>query len=74
MRDNAAQGPDDLNAAFYKASCKWIGDDIVDLVQKFCKIGNISLELKQTYIALIPKKSNLDSPKDFRPISLCNVI
>lgn len=28
----------------------------------------------ETHIVLIPEKSNSESPNDFRPISLCNVI
>lgn len=35
--------------------------------------GQISGNLKSTFLALIAKKYHLDSYNDFRPISLCNM-
>ena len=69
MRSNAAPGPDGLNAAFYKAAWSWLGSDVHHLVSNFYQ----SAHLSDTYIALIPKKTAPATPKDFRPISLCNV-
>jgi hypothetical protein len=34
-RSNAAPGPDGLNAAFYKTTWDWIGDDVHRLVSTF---------------------------------------
>lgn len=73
MRKNASPGPDGLNAAFYRSAWSWIKDDLMTLVQDFYQTGNIPPELNKTNIVLIPKKNRSISPKDFRPISLCNV-
>jgi hypothetical protein len=74
MRNDASPGPDGLNAAFYKAAWKWIGEDITKLVHNFYLNGYLPQQLNETNIALIPKKLHCSQPQDFRPISLCNVI
>jgi hypothetical protein len=74
MRSNAAPGPDGLNVAFYKASWNWVKEDIHDLVKDFYTHVVLPSNLNQTYITLIPKKSNPTIPQYFRPIGLCNVI
>lgn len=74
MRSDASPGPDGLNAAFYKAAWKWIGDDITKLVQNFYHNAYLPRQLNDTSIALIPKKLQCLQPQDFRPISLCDVI
>jgi len=74
MRSNAAPGPDGFNAAFYKAAWKWIGKDVSKLVTDFYVTNCLHKELNKTHIALIPKVNAPNTPKDYRPISLCNVI
>jgi hypothetical protein len=73
MRSNAAPGPDGLNAAFYKASWDWIANDVYDLVASFYRSGYLPAEINYTHITLIPKINAPLTPKDYRPISLCNV-
>lgn len=73
MRSNAALGPDGLNAAFYKSSWDWIGMDVLNLITSFYLSGSLRLEINNTHIVLIPKVNAPISPKDYRPISLCNV-
>ncbi|WVZ80053.1 hypothetical protein U9M48_027564 [Paspalum notatum var. saurae] len=55
MRNDAAPGPDGLNAAFYKAAWPWIARDVVDLVTKFYQTAQLPQELNKTFITLIPK-------------------
>ena len=74
MRNNAAPGLDGFNAAFYKSSWQWTKDDIYKVVMDFYSHAYMPSNVNHTFITLIPKKSNRDTPQDFRPISLCNVI
>ncbi|WVZ91080.1 hypothetical protein U9M48_037298 [Paspalum notatum var. saurae] len=74
MRSDASPGPDGLNAAFYKASWSWIADDVINLIQDFYTSGHLPQGINSTHIALIPKCNNAHAPRNFRPISLCNVI
>jgi hypothetical protein len=73
MRSNAAPGPDGLNASFYKSSWEWTGKDVLELVSSFYQTGSLSPDINKTHITLIPKVKAPNSPKDYRPISLCNV-
>jgi hypothetical protein len=73
MRNNAAPGPDGLNATFYKASWNWTGKDVYELLTSFYNTGNLPTAINSTHIVLIPKINCPITPRDFRPISLCNV-
>lgn len=74
MRSNAAPGPDGLNAAFFKSAWSWIGKDVLNLVTEFYQKATMPPTVNSTHIALIPKVNAPVTPKDYRPISLCNVI
>ncbi|KAF7813171.1 phenolic glucoside malonyltransferase 1-like [Senna tora] len=49
-------------------------DDLVKVVQSFFVRGFLLKDLNRTFITLIPKIDVPEKLKDFRPISLCNVI
>jgi hypothetical protein len=74
MRSNAAPGPDGLNAAFYKASWTWAKNDIYKVITDFYTNAFLPHDINQTFISLIPKKTQPIIPQDYRPIGLCNVI
>lgn len=74
LKSNYAPGPDGLTALFFHHYWEIIGNDILDFVLNILNNdGNIS-HINHTYISLIPKISSPNTPADFRPISLCNVI
>ena len=59
---------------FINATGGVLKEDIIAAIKEFFKYGNMPDGIDDTVIVLIPKKKNPLSPKDFRPISLCNVI
>ena len=74
MHPNKAPGPDGMNALFYQSFWGTIGEDVIDKIMRFLNNVDDIGEVNQTHIVLIPKKKHCESPGDFRPISLCNVI
>jgi hypothetical protein len=69
-----APGPDGFSAAFYQQNWPSIGNEVCSAISDFIQLGHMDGEINSTNIVLIPKKTNPVSVKDFRPISLCNVI
>ena len=74
MHPNKAPGPDGMNAMFYQTFWDTIGEEVITKVLNLLNnVDNIDV-VNQTHIVLIPKKKHCESPVDFRPISLCNVL
>lgn len=72
MRKDCALGPDGFGPAFYQATWSTIGPDIIRLARDFHEgIADLN-RINKAYISLLPKKSALLKPADFRPISLQN--
>lgn len=67
-------GSDGFTAEFFQLNWKDIGGQVFKAVCISFDSEVISSEMNRTYIALIPKIPNPENAKDFRPISLCNVI
>lgn len=51
-----------------------VGNDIKKMVMNIINNNQDNAEINNTYIVLVPKRKNLTSPKDFRPISIYNVV
>lgn len=51
-----------------------IGEDVYRVVDIFFRTGELEAEINKTNICLIPKKVSANEMKDFRPISLSNVV
>jgi hypothetical protein len=73
MGPNKATGPG-LIAGFYQLHWEWLGPEVIDAVLNFLNRGLMPPEINTTTIVLIPKVKHPQEMKQFRPISLCNVI
>lgn len=73
MDREKAPGPDGLNPGFFKDHWETIKTGALYFAKAFFDHENLEDEMNQTHICLIPKTDSPTSPKDFRPISLCNV-
>ena len=72
LPNSHAPGPDGFNGIFIKKCWDIINGDFTRLFQDFYS-SNIDLRsINSSIIALIPKKDNLETVDDFRPISLLN--
>jgi hypothetical protein len=69
-----APGPDGYPARFLQRNWGTLKNDVVAAVQRFFDEGIMPDEVNDTSIVLIPKKNNPEELKDYRPISLCNVL
>jgi hypothetical protein len=69
-----APGPDGFPARFFQRHWETLRDDVIPVVRKVFHDGVMPPGINDTALVLIPKGNNPTELKDFRPISLCNVI
>jgi len=74
MGPNQAPGPDGLTAGFYQLHWDTLGPSVTLAVLEFLNGGEMPAMINNTTIVLIPKVKNPQEMKQFRPISLCNVV
>lgn len=74
MHPTKAPGPDGMCAFFNQKAWNYIGNDVISKVLEILNNGGDIKAINHTYIALIPKKKHYETPADYRPISLCNVM
>lgn len=74
MKKNKAPGPDGYTVEFFKETWSILGKDFVVAVQSFFLKEFLPNGVNTTILALIPKKDEARSMKDYRPISCCNVL
>jgi hypothetical protein len=69
-----APRPDGFPACFFQWNWGMLKEDIIESVKRFFTEGIMPDGINETAIILIPKIKNPLSLKDYRPISLCNVL
>ena len=69
-----APGPDGFPARFYQRNWDVMREDVINGVLDFFERETLPEGINDTVIVLIPKGKDPQSLKDYRPISLCNVI
>lgn len=65
--------PDGLNPIFFKKLWTFTKSHIFQLVTNFFNSGFLPKLVNNTDIVLIPKTNHLDTIRNLRPISLCNI-
>ncbi|XP_072061976.1 uncharacterized protein [Arachis hypogaea] len=74
MSSFKAPGPDGFQAIFYKEFWDSLSNDVCGLVKRAFEGEPLNAAIFDTLIVLIPKVEVPSSLREFRPISLCNVI
>ncbi|XP_074318065.1 uncharacterized protein LOC141654850 [Silene latifolia] len=74
MHPLKAPGPDGMNGLFYQTYWSLVGPEVVGAVLAILRGERSPRDINKTNIVLIPKKKAPDKIRDFRPISLCNVV
>lgn len=74
INPNKAPGPDSFNAKFYQTFWPTLKPDLIRMVSDFFTKATIDTRLNETILILIPKKEGHVTIKDYRPISLCDVV
>jgi hypothetical protein len=74
MPPGKAPGPDGFTMDFFHHCWDMIKEEVWLAVEESRTSGQVLSALNATFITLIPKEERVTHPRQFRPISLCNVI
>nr|XP_027120622.1 uncharacterized protein LOC113737621 [Coffea arabica] len=74
MNPNKAPGLDGMTPFFFQKFWPTIKEEVVKAVKAFFQSGHLLKSLNHTIISLIPKVEIPTNLKQYRPISLCNVL
>ena len=74
MHPTKSPGPNGMSLIFYQRYWDVVGPQVVKCVLHIVRTSNMSNELNDTYICLIPKVKCPQKITEYRLISLCNVI
>ncbi|XP_019229533.1 PREDICTED: uncharacterized protein LOC109210559 [Nicotiana attenuata] len=74
LNGDSASGPDGYTGAFYHTCWDIIGEDIYEMVLAFFSGQQLPKCVTHTNLVLLPKKKEVSTFSDLRPISLSNFI
>jgi hypothetical protein len=74
MHPLKSPGPDDYSMGIYQNSWDTVGLDVTRAALHFLNGGPFEAALNSTNLCLIPKVTSPSHVKDYRPISLCNLL
>lgn len=74
LKDGKAPGPDRFTANFFHEFWELISTEVWELVEESRSMHWILPSLNSTFLALIPKGDESNTPEKYMPIALCNVI
>jgi hypothetical protein len=69
-----APGPDGLPARFFQRNWGVMQEDMIHAIKRFFEEGHMPEGVNDTAIVLIPKVQHPETLKEYRPISLYNVV
>ncbi|CAN0846299.1 Transposon TX1 uncharacterized 149 kDa protein [Linum grandiflorum] len=74
MHPDKAPGPYGFNPGFYQKFWPLVGAQVTACRRTWLERGELPDYIQETTIVLLPKCNNPEIMKDWRPISLCNVL
>jgi hypothetical protein len=69
-----APGLDGFTSDFFHHYWQMIKEEVWEIIEDSRILGQVLLALNANFLNLIPKEGKINHPKQFQPISLCNVI
>ncbi|KAJ4757665.1 RNA-directed DNA polymerase (reverse transcriptase)-related family protein [Rhynchospora pubera] len=74
MGSDKAAGPDGITCRFLQKYWMVIGNDLVEQIRRIFHTEDVPSEWLKCNVVLIPKNNEPESPSDYRPLSIGNVL